>query len=61
VDDLKETMKIQFGHVEARFSRGDDRLARIESALLGVNTRVDDLAEDMRQRFRVLTERPHRN
>jgi archaellum component FlaC len=61
VDDLKETMNIRFGHVEARFSRGDDRMARLESALLGVNTRVDGMAEDMRQRFRILTERPYRN
>jgi chromosome segregation ATPase len=61
MDDLKETMNIQFGHVEAHFNRSDDRLARLESALLGVNSRVDGLAEDMRQRFRVLTERPYRN
>jgi hypothetical protein len=40
-----------------RLDRVQTRLGKVEDGLLNVNLRVDGVADDMRQRFRVLNER----
>ena len=71
VDERLRTVEARLDRLEARLDRlearmtqqdtrhaeTEARLATIERELAHINTRLDTLSDDMRQRFRVLTDR----
>ena len=54
---LDERPERRFQAIEERLDRVARRLEEVEKHVLGVHGRVDDLASDMRPRFRVLNDR----
>ena len=43
--------------MKAGFSQQDERMKSVETGIVGVHARIDSLGDDMRQRFRGVTER----
>jgi septal ring factor EnvC (AmiA/AmiB activator) len=57
VMDRLDRVETEVQAVRAALGRTDQRVAALEKQVLGLNTRLDTMADDMRQRFRVLNER----
>jgi septal ring factor EnvC (AmiA/AmiB activator) len=56
VMDRLESIDTRLAGVEAGLARTNARVAGLEAQVASMNTRLDGVTDDMRQRFRVLTE-----
>ena len=57
MDTRMSQLDTRMNQLEARHGDIEARLSAIERELTHINTRLDTLSDDMRQRFRVLTDR----